>query len=157
MKGGKAAFERINVRRASTCQQVLSLLEATPSMPAPALAPCGAETADGGLSHGDAPRKLPPLVILDLLRPFYDTLVEVEERKKILGGCIENLSRLEKCAGGVVSVSPPRIYVKYAVEMFEMVKAAANKLYQTEIFVPDKQVRKFFSWNNPYPRPRKNS
>jgi len=68
------AYARINLAQAANCHQVLALLEQTPSMPV-------------------------PFVVLDLLNTFYDHSVKIGERKRLLQGCLENMNRLEKCAG----------------------------------------------------------
>jgi hypothetical protein len=113
------AFSRINLRRAVSCHQMLSLLENTPSIAS-------------------------PFVVLDLLNTFYDVSVKFRERKQLLRGCLENLGRLEKYAGGVVSVSPPRWAKKEAVELLKIVEEAASEPYRIEIVIPSPQLKRLY-------------
>ena len=78
----EAALERIQVARAFTCHQVLSLLENT------------------------APEAHPALGI-DLLDTFYDESVDVEERRRLALKCAAHLRRLSQLAMVVVSLRPP--------------------------------------------------
>jgi len=66
-----------------------------------------------------------PFVVLDLLNTFYDESVQIEERKRLLRSCIAHLERLDRCAGGVVSVHPPAVPSQAAVELQDMLQASA--------------------------------
>jgi hypothetical protein len=103
-RGRPEVLERITISRAFTCYQVLSLLENTPDIPV-------------------------PFVVLDLLRTFYDESVRAGERKRLVRDCILQLERLEKAAGGVVSIHPPAVFSQTAVEMLEMLQASAVDTY----------------------------
>jgi hypothetical protein len=100
---GKWPAQRINrttVARAFSCEQMLSLLESTPATEV-------------------------PLVILDLLAPFYDESVRAGYRKRLLEACIHQLKRLEAKAGTLISVHMPEIPSTVAFEMLKMVKDAS--------------------------------
>jgi len=110
LRGKPGALERIEIGKPSSPHQVLMLLERTP---------CSAI----------------PFVVLDLLNTFYETSVKFGERKRLLRGCLENLNRMEKYAGGVVSVTPPKVRSKETVELFKMVEAVASDTYRVEVVV----------------------
>ena len=73
---------RIQVARAFTCYQVVTLIRQTPAGPAPQL-------------------------IFDLLATFYDESVTPEESRRLLGLVLEHLLRLRREAPVAVSVSRP--------------------------------------------------
>lgn len=104
-RGRAEALEQITISRAFTCYQALSLLESTPTAPA-------------------------PLVVLDLLNTFYDESVQVGERRRLLRACI---AHLERAGGGwnpprlVVSVHPPAVSSLAAVEWLELLQASASE------------------------------
>jgi hypothetical protein len=97
--GRPEVLERITVSRVFTCYQVLSLLESTPATAC-------------------------PFIILDLLNTFYDESVHAGERKRLLHGCIAALHRLERAAGGVVSLHPPAIPSQAALDLLHMLQSA---------------------------------
>jgi hypothetical protein len=59
-------------------------------------------------------------------------------------GCLENLNRLEKYAGRVVSVTLPKVRSKEAVELFKMVEVAASDTYRVEVVVPIPELFRLF-------------
>jgi len=73
---------RILVRRAFTCHQMLTLLESTPSLPQ-------------------------PYIILDLLASFYDENVPTEQVSWLLDQCLIQLDRLRMKAPLVLALAPP--------------------------------------------------
>ena len=119
VRGSPTCLERIKVSRAFSCYQVLTLLENTPSV---------AE----------------PFVVLDMLNTFYDESVKIWERKRLLRKCLDNLGRLQRYAGGAVSISPPRVRSKEATELFKMVEAAAKDTYQVELMIPSREMSRLF-------------
>ena len=110
-RGRTEVLERISVSRAFSCYQVLTMLENMPAEPV-------------------------PFVILDLLKMFYDPFVWTEDRKRLLRKCLTHLDKLEKTAGGLVSVHPPRVLCQTESELLEMVQAAARDIYHVQIAVP---------------------
>lgn len=110
-RGQPEVLKRIRVSRAFTCYQMLALLEGLPAGPA-------------------------LFVVLDLLGTFYDENVRAGERKRLLGQCLVHLNRLEKAAGGVVSVHPPRVPSQTARELLEMMQAAARESYHVQMATP---------------------
>ena len=103
-RGRPEVLERITVSRAFTCYQVLALLESTPASAS-------------------------PFVVLDLLNTFYDESVQVGERKRLLRACITQLKRLERAAGGAVSLHPPAVPSQAALELLGMLQAACLEAY----------------------------
>lgn len=75
-------LERVQVARAFTCYQVLTLFRQTPAGPAPQL-------------------------VFDLLATFYDESVTLEESHRLLGVVLEHLYRLRREAPVAVSVRRP--------------------------------------------------
>lgn len=73
-------LERIEVARPFTCYQVLTLFRQTPSTPT-------------------------PIIILDLLRTFYDESIPTGESAALLQQVIHELSRLKQEAAILVSLS----------------------------------------------------
>jgi hypothetical protein len=98
---------------------VLALLEQIPSMPV-------------------------PFVILDLLHTFYDHTVKIEERKRLLRGCLENINRLARSAGGTVSISPPKLPSKEKATLFNMVEEAARDTYRVELVMPSPDLKRLY-------------
>ena len=114
------AIDRVSMRQAFSCYEMLFILENT------------ASTAV-------------PFVVLDLLKPFYDESVKIGERKRLLRGCLKNLGRLEKYAGGMVSVSPPMVRSRESVGLFKMVEGATTDSYRREIMLPSPDLQRLFS------------
>lgn len=75
------ALERIQVARAFTCYQVLTLLETAPAL-------------------------LQPTLVIDLLATFRDESVSLYERRRLLEAAIDHLRRLAQVAPLLVSVTP---------------------------------------------------
>ncbi len=110
-RGRLDVLERVKVSQAYSCHQVLTMLEKLPAEPV-------------------------PFVILDLLKMFYDPFVWAEDRKRLLRKCLTHLDRLEKTAGGLVSVHPPRVLCQTESELLEMVQAAARDTYRVQMAAP---------------------
>ncbi len=100
---------RIFLRRAFTCHQMLTLLESTPSMPQPYL-------------------------ILDLLATFQDENVPTSEVSRLLDRCLAQMDRLRMEAPVIVSLAPhadgERLF------LHERVCARGDQLLQIEIPYP---------------------
>lgn len=118
-RGRPEILNRITISRAFTCYQVLSLLESTPAVRV-------------------------PFVVLDMLNTFYDESVHAGERKRILRCCITHLKRLERSAGGVVTVHPPAVPSPAAQELWEILQVAAGDTYfiHAVVSIPE-QMRLF--------------
>jgi hypothetical protein len=100
-------MDRISVARAFTCHQVLALL-------------------------ADAPATAQPFVVLDLLNTFYDEAIRLGERMLLLRGCIEQLRRLERSAGGLVSVHPPAVPSQAALDLLSVLERAIPQTYYAQ-------------------------
>ena len=100
-------MDRISVARAFTCHQVLALL-------------------------ADAPTTAQPFVVLDLLNTFYDEAIRLGERMLLLRGCIEQLRRLERSAGGLVSVHPPAVPSQAALDLLSVLERAVPQTYYAQ-------------------------
>ena len=99
------AAGRVFVQRASTCYQVLSLLESTPALPRP---------------H----------VLLDPFATFYDEQIALPEVRRLLEGCLRQVERLRQAAP-LLAVTPP---ARSAERLFlvERLCLAADALYELE-------------------------
>jgi len=117
--GRPEVLERITVARAFTCYQVLALLESTPAT-----------------QH--------PFAVLDLLNTFYDESVQAGERKRLLHSCILHLHRLERAAGGVVSVHPPAVPSQTAIELLGMLQQATPQAYFIQTAPPPPEPLRLF-------------
>jgi hypothetical protein len=118
-RGRPDVLNRITVSRAFTCYQVVSLLENTPAIPI-------------------------PFVVLDLLSTFYDEAVQFGERKRLLQGCLMHLERLAAASGGVVSVHPPKLPSRAAVELLEMLQTSAVDTYFIQTAAPAPEPMRLF-------------
>jgi hypothetical protein len=118
-RGRPEVLERITVSRAFTCYQVLSLLESTPESQF-------------------------PFVVLDLLNTFYDESVQAGERKRLLHSCIATLKRLERAAGGAVSVHPPAVPSQAASELLGLLQASTPDAYYIQPVPPAPEPLRLF-------------
>lgn len=118
-RGRPEVLNRITVSRAFTCYQVLSLLESTPAIQI-------------------------PFVVLDMLNTFYDESVRVGERKRILRSCIDHLKRLERTAGGVVSVHPPSVPSTASQELWSLLQASAADTFMVQPVAPALEPMRLF-------------
>ncbi|MGB8214104.1 MAG: hypothetical protein WCE68_11145 [Anaerolineales bacterium] len=66
-----------------------------------------------------------PLVILDMLRPFYDESIPAEQRKATLEACLRHLKRLEAEGWISVSIYPPATPSPCALQLMVMAAEAA--------------------------------
>jgi hypothetical protein len=99
---------RIFLRRAFTCHQMLALLESSPSLHQPHL-------------------------ILDLLATFHDENVPTEEVSRLLDRCLAQLERLRLEAPVIISLSPPRQERSF---LFERVCSCGDQKIDIEIPYP---------------------
>ncbi len=100
---------RIFLRRAFTCHQMLALLESTPSLPQPYL-------------------------ILDLLATFLDENVPTAEVSRLLDRCLAQLDRLRMEAPVILSLTPFPEGERFF--LFERVCARGDQMLQIEIPYP---------------------
>ena len=101
---------RIFLRRAFTCHQMLALLESTPS-----------------LHH--------PYLILDLLATFHDENVPTAEVGRLLDRCLAQLDRLRLDAPVMISLAPPHPQAE-RLFLFERVCSRGDQMLQIEIPYP---------------------
>lgn len=110
------ALERVTIARAFTCYQMAALLNETP----------------GGCQ---------PVLVADLLDTFYDQSAFLVERRRLLQGCLDDLTRLSREAVVVVHLRPPRRPQVDAAGLLERVQAAADQiLFQEELTPPPGQL-----------------
>jgi len=102
------AANRIFIRRAFTCYQMLELLESTPALPQP---------------H----------IVLDLLATFHDENVPVPEIHRLLDRSLAQLDRLKLTAPVIVTLSPA--HPERAL-IYEKVRARADQLLDIDIPFP---------------------
>lgn len=120
-------LERIQIARAFTCYQMLTLLEEMPAGRSPVLA-------------------------LDILATFYDESVSALEATRLLEGCTVHLHRLSRQAPVVVSIRPPHLHPQSSerLALSEILQAAAHRVWNIEISPgPDPQLPLFPPWQNP--------
>jgi len=110
------ALERIQVARAFTCYQVAALL------------------------YQEAPIPRPTLV-LELLSTFQDENVPLDERRRLLDGCLGQLRRLSRQAPVLVSAAPAEEC--QAAELLSPLEAAADRLWRFETPAPAAPARLF--------------
>ena len=107
----EAGLKRIQVARAFTCYQVLSLLEGTP--------------ADGR-----------PTLVLNVLDTFYDESVALVERRRLLDGSIRELRRLCRQSSVGVSARWPKVDLPETQVLLQALEHAAGRVWRME---PEKE------------------
>jgi hypothetical protein len=117
--GHPEVINRIHVKRTASCRRLLSLLEDEPASPL-------------------------PLVLLDLLGPFYAGSVHLSVRREILAACLDQLQRLRTAAGGAVSLSPPSFPLRSARGLFLQVLAESPRLFSAQLTFPGKSLRRLY-------------
>ena len=112
------ALNRIQVARAFTCYQVLSLLESTP--------------ADGT-----------PTLALHILDTFYDESVALAERERLLALIIQELRRLNQRSSVGVSARWPKVDLPEAEILLQGLEHAADQVWRLEPEQPVAPLRLF--------------
>ena len=112
------ALNRIQVARAFTCYQVLSLLESTP--------------ADGT-----------PTLALHILDTFYDESVALAERERLLALSIQELRRLNQRSSVGVSARWPKVDLPEAEILLQGLEHAADQVWRLEPEQPVAPLRLF--------------
>ena len=103
-----AALGRIRIARAFTCYQMLALLE---------------ETAPG--PH--------PTLVIDLLDTFYDESAPLDERLRLIDGCLAHLHELSRLAPVAVSIRPPQPSQPDPTGLLDIVQQSADSLWYQEL------------------------
>jgi len=85
-----------------------------------------------------------PLVILDMLRPFYNPSLPLPKRLELLQSSFENLQRLQISTSGLVSLCPPNRAGPAARQLFAQAEALARKSFDREIRFPGWEMRRMF-------------
>jgi hypothetical protein len=98
----EAILEQIHVARAFTCYQVVTLLTQTPAIPQPTL-------------------------VLDMLATFRDESVSLEERRRLLRSCLDQLHRLAGGAPLLVSAIPQSTQ---SDELLIMLEEVADQIWR---------------------------
>lgn len=99
-----AVLARIHIARSFTCYQAAALLARSP-----------------GIST--------PMLVLDLLSPFYDENVAAPECARLLTECTRHLHRLSQTAPVFVSASPPPVHQAERLTLLQQLeKAIENSL-----------------------------
>lgn len=114
----EAALNRIQVARAFTCYQVLSLLEDTP---------------DDGM----------PTLALHILDTFYDESVPLVERERLLAHSIQEIRRLCLRASVGVSARWPKVDLPEAMALLQTLERAADRVWRLELEQPAVVLRLF--------------
>ncbi len=70
--------------------------------------------------------------------------VQAGERKRLLRSCILHLHRLERAAGGVVSVHPPAVPSQTAIELLGMLQQATPEAYFIQTAPPPPEPLRLF-------------
>ena len=84
-----------------------------------------------------------PVVVLDLLHPFYDTSILLTERKALLDGCLEQLRRF-KAGGGAVSLCPPKRHTASARSLFRVVEQRSPGVFTARLTLPGPELGRLY-------------
>ena len=114
----ESALRRIEVARAFTCYQVLTLLEDTP--------------ADGM-----------PTMVLNIMDTFYDESVPLIERQRLLEHCIWELRRLSGRSSVGVSARWPKVDLPEGMSLLRSLEEAADQVWSMEPEQPAVPLRLF--------------
>jgi hypothetical protein len=114
----ETALERIQVARAFTCYQVLTLLEETP--------------VDGM-----------PTLVLHMLDTFYDQNVSLVERKRLLNLSIQELRRLSQRSSVGISAHWPKTALPEAIKLLDILEDAVDYVWRMEAEQPAVALRLF--------------
>lgn len=101
----EAVVNRLFIRRAFTCYQMLALLQNTPSLPQ-------------------------PYVLLDLLATFYDEHVASREAGHLLEACLQQVERLRHMASVLITLAPPLTWER--AFLVQQVCAQADQIFTGE-------------------------
>lgn len=116
--GRRKLLERIHLTPVSTCRRLITLVENALSQPA-------------------------PLVVLDVLQPFYDSSILLSERKELLDVCLEQIRRIRP-NGGAVSLCPPSKPLASAHRLFQQVQKRSRGIFTAQITLPGQELRKLY-------------
>lgn len=115
----RAALERIYLRRAFTCHQVITILSS-------------------------AQVSQTPLLALDLLSTFYDESAMRRERRRLLANGIAHLRRLSAAAPVVVSLCPPPAAHPDEDGLLPQLQEAADAVFFVEETAPPPEPPRLF-------------
>ena len=113
----RAAAERLFIRRAFTCYQMLALLEDAPALP-----------------H--------PYLILDLLATFYDEHVRPQEAGRLLEACLGQIERL--CLSAPAAITLGRPILEERAFLIQKVCDRADSLFTEEVPSPEARQPELF-------------
>ena len=113
----RAAAERLFIRRAFTCYQMLALLEDAPALP-----------------H--------PYLILDLLATFYDEHVRPQEAQRLLEACLGQIERL--CLSAPAAITLGRPILEERAFLIQKVCDRADSLFTEEVPSPEARQPELF-------------
>jgi hypothetical protein len=119
VRGSKDVLGRIQVSRAFTCYQMVSLLE--------------------GISFTPA-----SIVCLDFLSTFFDESLPARERQRLLEACLPHFTRLSRSANLIVAISPPRVILPETATFLELLQNAAGTIWVTPIPLPSPEPLRLF-------------
>jgi hypothetical protein len=111
-----SALERIQIARAFTCYQMVTLLEETPAKPIPTL-------------------------VLELLSTFRDENVSTVERQRLLSVCLSHLRRLSQHVSVAISAYPER--EEQSDALLGMLEQTVSRIWHFESSTPTPQPRLF--------------
>lgn len=105
------SLSRVRLARAFTCYQMLALA-------------------------AQAPADANPTLVIDLLSTFYDESVALQERRRLLRGCLDELQRLSRQAPVVVTLRPLPPGSQDKSGFMAQVQAAADACWMPEAPAP---------------------
>lgn len=119
VRGREDVLKRIQISRAFTCYQMVSLLE--------------------GISQAPA-----SIVCLDFLATFFDESLPARERQRLLETCLPHLTRLSKLASLLVTISPPKVILPETATFLELLQNSAGTIWATSIPLPAPEPLRLF-------------
>lgn len=104
-----ACADRLFIRRAFTCYQMLALLENTSA-------------------------RYQPYLVLDFLATFFDEQIRVDEARGLLRRCLDQIEHLRHSVPVVLTLAPPPLPER--AFLFEQVCDRADYLFNTDVLQP---------------------
>ena len=119
VRGRREVLERIQISRAFTCYQMVSLLEGLP---------------ETNVS----------VVCLDFLATFFDESLPSRERQRLLYSCLPHFARLGKSASLIVNVFPPKMLLPETAAFLEILQKNAGNVWAAELPPPPPEPLRLF-------------
>jgi hypothetical protein len=119
VRGREDVLRCIQISRAFTCHQMVSLLEGISSAPS-------------------------SVVCLDFLATFFDESLPVRERQRLLEACLPHFTSINQSANLAVTISPPKVILSETVAFLQILQTAAGSIWAAPAVLPAPEPLRLF-------------